>query len=742
MGAVIRGLILCSLVVVGACDYGIHTGCLATACTDSGITPVAGASIAAGSDATCVLRQDGSIVCWGDGGHLGTGSLTDSSSPVAVPGINDGAEVAVGVSHACAVHKSGEIVCWGTNDYGEIGNGTTSDAWSPAIVPTIPDAIAVSTGDELSCAIRKDATVWCWGHDDSGQVGNGTTANNVPLPTQVMGVTGAVSVAAGYTHACAATSSGAVYCWGGGGYGENGSASNADTPTAALVAGISNAAVVTAGSYYTCALTTDGHVSCWGVNWNGRLGDTTVNNSTNVPTDTGLTGVKVLSSGSGHSCVVKSDGTVACWGENDVGQCGVGAYGSSLQVPVPVSGVTGVSDIAAGDNHTCALLSSGKVMCWGANYHGALGQGTTVVATQPVTVTGESSAAAVACGDDFTCAAHKDGSVSCWGANDNGELGLQTPPITATPAPLAGVTGITAIRSGPDSHTTCALGAAGAVTCWGSNDYGQMGNNNGSPEVPTPFGPNATQLTVGDLHVCVLVTDGTVKCAGYDGSGQIGNGATSNNVTTPTAAIGVTGATWLGGGTSHNCAVVATGVLCWGDDDNGQLGDGNGSGGAVGTPQAATALTFKPSDIQGGADYTCAIDPSGAVWCFGTGGAGQMGSGSLSGSSKPVKVLSLTQAAVQLALGDAHACARMTDGSVSCWGANVFGQLGNGATAPFATAGSVKNISDAAAVCSGTLHSCAVRSGGQVVCWGSNAYGQLGDGTSMISDSPTAVTGF
>ncbi len=746
MGLRVGFLTLSALVITCAaplaCNFGISLDCLSGPCdggADGNIPPVGGASISAGENAACVVRQDGTIACWGQGDQLGNGTFQDSSSPVLVQGVNDATQVSVGHNHACAIRKSGQLICWGRNDYGQLGNGSTSDSSSPVMVTTIPDATVVSAGSQATCAARADGTVYCWGLDESGQIGIGSTATSVPLPQQAIGVTDAISVAVGYSHACAATKSGAVWCWGAGDYGENGGTAGLTTPT--QVAGISNAATVGAGDYYTCAMTTDGHVSCWGASWDGRLGNPAAKTG-NTVSDTGLSTVTALSVGAWHSCVVKADATVACWGGNGFGECGVGAHGGSISVPVPVASLSGVSAVGAGSPQTCSLLSSGKVMCWGGNFNGDLGQGTLVLATQPNDVSGESSVADVACGDDFTCSARKDGSVACWGDNESSQLAVATPLLTATPTVVAGLSGIAKIRSGPYSQMACAMDGSNAVTCWGDNQYGALGHDsNGDPSLPAPFGVTATQLVVGYKHICALATDGTVPCAGQNYDGQLGNGTTSGTSSTPTAAQGVAGVTLLGGGTGHNCALGTGGLLCWGDDDSAQLGDGKSPGG-IGTPQKATAVTFAPSSIAGGADFTCAIDPAGDVYCFGTGGSGQMGSGSISGSSTPVKVLSLTKPAVQLALGYAHACARLSDNSVSCWGDDTAGQLGNAQVLAYATASPVKNLTDAVTICAGSWHTCAVRASGQLVCWGSNSSGQLGDGTTMIMDTPQPVSGF
>lgn len=346
---------------------------------------------------------------------------------------------------------------------------------------------------------------------------------------------------------------------------------------------LTGATDVAAGTDHTCAIVAGGQVACWGQNAAGELGDGTIaNRSSAVPVAGLAEATQVTASGrrdsvfAGHTCALVAGGAVKCWGLNSSGELGDGTT-TNRPNPVSVSGLTGATQIAAGNNFTCALVAGGTVKCWGANAKGQLGDTTTTDSVTPVSVSGVTGATQIAVGAGalHVCALVAGGAVKCWGYNGMGQLGDTTFSDRATPVSVSGLTGATQIAAG--SAHTCVLVAGGGAQCWGANSSGQLGDNTGfnQPAPVTVSGlTGATQITGGGGHTCVLVAGGAAKCWGGNFDGQVGDNSNSNRWT-PVDVVGLTGATQIRGGYEHTCALMASGqVECWGDNGSGQVGDG------------------------------------------------------------------------------------------------------------------------------------------------------------------------
>ena len=341
------------------------------------------------------------------------------------------------------------------------------------------------------------------------------------VPVYVTSLSGATQISAGPESACALVAGGTVTCWGAA-YPPAGS-----SPVPVTVAGVSGATQVSAGYGHACAVVVGGMLRCWGNNSVGQLGNGTTS-ANSVPVDvTGVSGATQVAAGEGHSCAVVS-GAVKCWGRDDDGELGNGTTGGFSATPVDVTGLSGVTQVVADGQSSCALLAAGAVKCWGANNVGQLGDGTTTGSPTPVDVTGVSGATQITTSGGTACALVAGGAVKCWGSNQVGNLGngaLNNDP-NPTPVDVVGLSGATWVDAG--TAETCAVVAGGAVKCWGSNIYGSLGAWTPTYWSGTPVGVfgivGATQVSGGRNNVCALLAAGAAKCWGSDFAGELGNG--------------------------------------------------------------------------------------------------------------------------------------------------------------------------------------------------------------------------
>ncbi len=472
----------------------------------------------------------------------------------------------------------------------------------------------VSLGAGFGCALLNDRTVWCWGRNDESQLGYATTDL---CPEEL---------ASGQTRSVACHT------------------------FPFQVTGLDHATRVATGSSFACAQRDDGTVRCWGANGAGQLG-----NGLTLPSPTpvavrGLTGATALAAGARHACAV-SMGKVWCWGANDRGQLGrapasrpcsmaEGAVACESQ-PVQVQGLENVISVTAGAAHTCARVAEGYAICWGDARYGQLGGGSASADPSPVPVAVLSDVLPLealrdlSAGAQHTCARDENGAVWCWGRNDHGELGSASPegvpehcagPCRTSPARVPSLD-----RRTPDAGEA-PLDAADDVT---ANDAGRDATADARIDAAADVARDAT------LDARADASDAEGTDVSEDADAAVEDVATVDAVAPPSMVPRA-----IASGATFACAVLDDGtVRCWGDNSDGQLGDGR----RVQQPQRPVMVIATPGaaptnplqnvvSVASGAATSCALLSDGSLRCWGSNQGGALGNGTTSAQSGPVPV--------------------------------------------------------------------------------------------------------
>ncbi len=490
-------------------------------------------AIATSAGHTCAIVVGGRVKCWGSNGSGALGDGSQISSPIPVDAISlrePATAIVAGFWHTCALTRAGAVKCWGMNASGMLGDGTTESRMNAkAVVGLGSGVVGLAAGFDHTCARLLAGELRCWGSGDSGKLGNGVPVRRLTA-VEVSGLgLDVAAISAAEHHACALNAKGGVACWGSNQSGELGDGTNRPHPRPIAVKGLDSGVktVATAGAF-SCAVTLGNQALCWGWNGRGQLGDGTFTSHAAPLPVARQANITTIALGGVHVCGVRVNGSVACWGDGSVGQLGNGGTESSL-VPATVTGLSAdVRAVAAGIFHTCALTNAGGVKCWGQNGHGELGDGTTSNRLVPTDVIGlGASVVAIAAGETHTCALLESAAVKCWG-NDRltpGDvLGLDSP--------------VTAITAG-GGHD-CALTSAGGVKCWGGNYYGQLGDgtvvSSESPVDVLGLRSGVAMIAAGRTSTCAVTDEGSAWCWGSNLDGQLGNGE-AGYALTPQAVV-------------------------------------------------------------------------------------------------------------------------------------------------------------------------------------------------------------
>lgn len=350
---------------------------------------------------------------------------------------------------------------------------------------------------------------------------------------------------------------------------------------------------ISTGTRHACALLEGGALKCWGAA--GLVGDGTRSLRVEPVTVEGLTaGVREVSAGDGHTCSLSTSGHVKCWGQNGRGELGLGDTEPRLSPVAIPELLEGVTQLSVGAAHSCALKSSGAVYCWGANDDGQLGPTPAAEAKSPVHVLGLATMRQVTAGASHTCGVTIDGDVHCWGTNLHGELGSGTPSSSPSPTPVAvaGLPGkVLAVAAGR-AHT-CALTPEGEVWCWGQNELGALGDDTSidraRPVKPLGLPGPVASLSAGAGGTCAVLESGDAYCWGSNANGQLGDGSRIHRARPVQVSALAGSARSVAYGEEFSCGATRNlRALCWGKNDQGQLGDGTDA--ARETPGAVKGL--------------------------------------------------------------------------------------------------------------------------------------------------------
>lgn len=640
--------------------------------------PFYAAKVASHFCVRCALEPAGALHCYTGGYYncvgayhniTGDGTSNDysASAPGTVTGSGSGSMVFTDVSandqHVCGLTREGAVYCWGKNDLGELGDGTFTTQLTPVQVVGSGSGSMIfrqlaTSSDEATCGVTVDGSAYCWGRNIYGGLGINSSVNKFNTPQKVVG-SGSGSmlfteVAVARDNGCAVTRDGQLYCWG---------SNIANVPAYSsgyrflypgYIDGGSGDKIfrhVALGRDHFCASSTTGSVYCLGRNYSYQLGDGSTN-------DNWTSMVKVSGSGSNQfyrelssdqektTCGLTDKHSVYCWGKNDYMQAGVG-HANPVTKPTSMIDTTSLvyTKVARAQFHNCGVTSSGAAYCWGDNTYGQLGDGTTTSRGAPSLVSGSGVApylfTDITVGPNHTCATTGTGAVYCWGANNNYQIGDTTTTQRLTPT-LTTNTGTSIILAQISAGTdyTCGISTAdGKSYCWGLNTKGSLGGGStttgtkSSPTVVTGSGTAPlvfSQISAYDSHTCARTSAGAVYCWGSGAYGKNGNGGTSDigNATLVTGTgFGSLVLIDIRAGKDHACGLNVTGeVYCWGNNDQGQLGDGTYTQQL--TPKLVPGTGVAPLDfvtLSAGTYNTCATNGDFAAYCWGNNSYGNLG---------------------------------------------------------------------------------------------------------------------
>ena len=684
--------------------------------------PTHRATVAAGFAHTCRLFDNGTLSCWGDNTHGQVGAMFDAPEvlePVLVGGQTWRA-LAAGSGHTCAIDEARDVWCWGDNSLGQLGIGSL-----PQATPTkvLADVDAIEASNFGTCALRRDKTLSCWGRNNSFQLGDASSREPKRMPTPVHPGRRWRAVAMSSRSTCALDEDRALYCWGENDLGvvTPGVAGTATAEPQAIEPGMTWRTIV-AGDEHVCGLREDGVLVCWGHAASGQLGiETAPVGRVEVQPPDQVTAWLDVFAGAQRTCATRADNTLWCWGRNATGELGAGDT-SKLVRPTQIESATPWFEIALGERHACALDATEALWCTGNRAFGQLGDGSGGSVVTPGVVPGRWRDVSV--GSTHVCARRDNGEVHCWGDNPSGQIGDGTVAPRQRPVfVLAGSMGD--LLAAGHAHTCATAEFNTATKCWGANSDGEAGITPLRPAVTTPQSTSlggVSFLSAGG-HSCAITFGAQLACWGSHRVGQLHPTLPPDEAPHPEPVFLGAPQLMVGAGLRHTCIANGQLVQCWGDDSVNQLGPG--------------VIPGNWRYVVTGNEHTCALDSTVTrISCWGRNDRGQVGDGTTDNRATPHRLETNYD---QVAAGAGHTCAVIAgtqppDDDLHCWGDNTRGQLGDGTRIRRTTPVPAAIGKEWIVIAAGGDVTCGIEVGEQTLsCWGSNFYGQLGDGNAWRS---------
>ena len=748
---------------------------------------------------TLGIQTDGSLWGWGSKSNLLLGEFSNGSFTYSW------SQVSAGPSHTAAVRSDGRLYTWGLNSVGQLGNSTTVNTSSPTLIATVLGGPSeywnrVSVNGLRTVAIRNDGTLWSWGSNAGYLLGDGTSINR-SAPIQITSVSASWNnVSAGLSHTLAISSLGRIYSWGDNTYQQLGIGATDSLRSVPVQIGTSSWSQVSSYGTHNLALDVNNKLYSWGDNTLGQIGISSSPLQWNIINTNYLTGfiirsdgiaygfggnnstggvgngtavaqsspVLVSSGGSwnqitlgndngsvttkGNAVGIKSDGTLWTWGDNNFGQSGDITLALTVNRSAPVQiGTSTWLTVDTAYNTVLAIKSDYTLWAWGKNTNGQLGDGTTIARSSPIQI-GTSSWTQIVSSANYSMAIRLDGSLWVWGYGV--QSGFTDGVSRSSPVQIG--SGLSFTQVAGKENSRIALNVDGTLLAWGYNGYGELGDgtnlDRSSPvQIGTTTGALYDSISV-STHAIAKRKDGTIWTWGNNTYGQLGLSLGSTSHRSSPVQVGTSSWVNVSAGFWNTLATTTTGpnglqqVYAWGYNQTGNLGTTDtahrsspvqiASGTLIQSISSPTQIgTNSWTNISAGLSNSMAIRSDYKLYTWGDNSQLQ------SGYITPATALGA------VSNNNAQSYIRSTDNALIIWGANDYGQVGDGTTvnrsSPIQLGAGLGNNQFkkiARAKLPSLGYTVGIKTDGTLWGWGYNVWGQLGNSATTGRSSPTQIS--